>query len=419
MTRRNTCDAMFAGCLVCATALLAGCQTLAQGPAGDVSGVSSTSPVAEVPRDTTLTDKTKKSADQVMRFVTGREQESVPRAKRFYQEADGLFRQAGSQPKDQATKTYRASAKLFRKAGEAAPGSALEQDALFMQGESLFFADRLTDATEAYQKLQKEYPRSRHNDRVAARLFAISRYWIDTVVAREGSWFNVNFTDPKKPRLDVDGHAIRVLDQIRYDDPTGRLADDATMAAAAEYIRQEKFEEADEFLTDLRETFSDSNHFFLAHLMGIQCKLKVYEGPRYSGLVLEEAEKLVRQTRQRFPQQLKNPKYGEIVAKASAEIAYLQADRWIQRADYREKRKEYGAARFCYQQLLNLHGQTPQADRARQRLAAIEQLPAVPTRRLAWLTTFFPESRRSDPLQTTGTDGSESPDQSEPKTLLR
>ena len=236
-----------------------------------------------------------------MNFVTGREQESATRAKELYQQGDALFRQASSLPKEEAAKTFKPSAKLFRKSGEAAPGSALEQDALFMQGESLFFADRLTEATEVYQKLQKQYPRSRHNDRVAARLFSISRYWIETVKADEDQWVSLNLTDPKKPRLDVDGHAIRVLDQIRYDDPTGRLADDATMAAAAEFIRQKKFDQADEFLTDLRETFSDSDHLFLAHLLGIRCKLEVYAGAKYSGLVLEEAEKLVRQTRQRFP----------------------------------------------------------------------------------------------------------------------
>ena len=125
------------------------------------------------------------------------------------------------------------------------------------------------------------------------------------------------------------------------------------MAAAAEYIRQKKFEDADEFLTDLRETFSDSDHLFLAHLLGIRTKLEVYAGPRYSGLVLEEAEKLVRQTRQRFPGKLQEKKYADMVARAAAEITYLRAQRLAYRADFREKKKEYGAARKYYQKLEN------------------------------------------------------------------
>ena len=113
----------------------------------------------------------------------------------------------------------------------------------------------------------------------------------------------------------MDGHAIRVLDQIRFDDPTGRLADDATMRAASEYLRQQKYVEADEFLTDLRQTFPDSEHLFLAHMLGIQCKLELYAGPAYSGLVLEDAEKLVQKLTPRFSLEFRSlfwplPPYG-------------------------------------------------------------------------------------------------------------
>ncbi|MDA8744984.1 hypothetical protein N9N28_10165 [Rubripirellula amarantea] len=361
--------------------------------------------------------KSQKRARSVINFVTGKEQEDREQAKRYYQAGDQLFRQASSEPAEQRKKTFEKAAKQFRKSCEAAPKTAIEQDALFMQAESLFFADHLMDATEVYQTLQKEHPRNRHNDQVAARLFSISRYWIETAKADEGNWSPINLTDASKPRLDTDGHAIRVLDNIRYDDPTGRLADDATMAAAAEYIRQEKFEEADEFLTDLRETFSDSEHLFLAHLLGIRTKLEVYAGPRYSGLVLEEAEKLVNQTRTRFPDKMADPKYAEMVARAAAEIAFHKAERLAYRADFREKKKEYGAARFYYQKLLEEHGDTPHAETARKRLAEIETLPAIPTQRLSWLTTVFPDSNASDPLEMST--GASSDAQESSGTMLR
>jgi outer membrane protein assembly factor BamD (BamD/ComL family) len=391
-------------------ALLAGCQSLG-GPL-DLGGPSpnqqasaddnteATTPTVPVSTVSTITNRTKETTTQVVNFVTGREQENHAKAKQLYQEADKLFRLASSQPKGKAKETFAKAAKKFGQAGEAAPGSALEQDGLFMQAESLFFADRLMEATDAYQKLQTEFPRNRHIDRVASRLFSISRYWIETVKKDSNSIFKINLTDSKRPRVDVDGHAIRVLDQIRYDDPTGRLADDATMAIAAEYIRQEKFDEADEFLTDLRDTFSDSEHLFLAYLLGIRTKLEVYAGPAYSGLVLEEAETLVRQIRDRFPDKLTDAKYSDMVARASAEISFLHAERIAYRAEYREKKKEYGAARMYYRQLLEEFADTPHADNARQRLAKIDNLPAVPQQRLAWLTTIFPDEKRSEPLQT-------------------
>lgn len=354
--------------------------------------------VANVVEDESVAAKSKKAAQKLQNFVTGREQENRNQAKNYYQTGDTLFKQAASQPVDERKATFDQAAKQFRKAGEAAPGSAIEQDALFMQAESLFFADKLVEATDVYQTLQKEHTRNRHNDRIAARLFSISRYWIDTEKSDQKSWSPLNLTDKSRPRIDTDGHAIRVLDQIRYDDPTGRLADDATMAAAAEYIRQEKFVEADEFLTDLRDTFSDSEHLFLAHLLGIRTKLRIYGGPRYSNLVLDEADKLIKQTRTRFPDKLADPKYSEMVARAAAEVNFHKADRIAYRADYREKRKEYGAAAFYYQRLLDNYGDTPHAEKARKRLGEIQTLPDVPTPRLSWLKTVFPDSKASDPL---------------------
>lgn len=355
---------------------------------------------------TSLADRASKMTRSLTNTITGKEQEDRNRAKDFYKEGDRLFREASSQPTEQRKKMFKAAAKQFKKAAEAAPGSALEQDSLFMQAESQFFSDQLTLATDTYQKLQKEFPRNRHNDRIAARLFSISRYWIETSKADQDSWVPINLTDRSRPRVDADGHAIRVLDQIRYDDPTGRLADDATMAAAAEYIRQEKFEEADEFLTDLRETFSDSEHLFLAHLLGIRVKLEVYAGPSYSGLVLEEAETLVRQTRQRFPDKMAEEKYGEMVARAAAEIEFHRAERLAFRATFAEKQQNFGAARYNYETLIEKYPETPQAEAARGRMPKIAELPDHPTRRLSWLKKVFPDSRPRTPLEMTFTDDS-------------
>ena len=103
-----------------------------------------------------------------------------------------------------------------------------------------------------------------------------------------------------------------------------------------------------------------------------------------------------------------------VIARAAAEIAYLRADRLIYRADYREKRHEYGAARFYYNQLLRQYADTPQAETARKRLAVVEEFPAVPTQRLSWLTTIFPDEKRSTPLEINGPS-----DGTPPETMLR
>jgi hypothetical protein len=169
----------------------------------------------------------------------------------------------------------------------------------------------------------------------------------------------------------------------------------------------------------LRETFSDSEHLFIAHMLGITVKLQTYRGPKYSGLALEEAEKLVEQTRQRFPDKLASTEddFGQRLEQSAAKIAFLQAERLRYRAEYREKRKEFGAARYYYNQLLTKYPETPHADNARERLEATDKKPRKPAQRLSWLTTIFPDSTAHEaPLELNrpAEGGSESG-----KTLLR
>jgi outer membrane protein assembly factor BamD (BamD/ComL family) len=354
--------------------------------------------VVQASAEDTLSEKATKQTKAIVRTLSGKETEDLSRAKKLYQDADKVFRDASTQPIEQRRESFLQAAKLFGKSAEASEGKALAQDALFMEGESYFFADKLPAAAEAFQKLQKDHPRNRHTDQVAARLFSITRYWVDSTKATGDPWYKLNLMDGTRPKLDTDGHAIRVLDQIRYDDPTGRLADDATMAAAAEYIRQEKYEDADEFLTDLRETFTDSEHLFIAHLLGIQCKLKMYRGPNYSGLVLDEAQELIAKTRQRFPDKLRESNYVDMIARSAAEVGFKQSERLMTRANFREKRREYGAAAHYYQRILDEYGETPQAETARKRLSEIGGLPPIPAQQLAWMTKIFPESRAKTPM---------------------
>lgn len=359
---------------------------------GEIQQASAEQSVAETARLSTVS---------LANYLTGKEPLNNERAKDLYRQADAQFRKAADLPKPEGKKEFAAAAKLFEGASEAAPGTAIEQEALFMLGESLFFADYLPDADEAYARLQKNYPRNQYSDQVGARRFEISRYWIETEKAGSNSWLPLNLTDSSRPAMDADGHAIRVLDQIRFDDPTGRLADDATMAGAMEYLRQGKIQEADGFFTDLRDAYPDSDHLFMAHMLGIRCKLQIYQGPDYSNLMLEEADKLVRQTRQRFPDRLAEEKYADMIARAAAEIDYHRAEHLYKRGRFNEKGKSYRAARGYYQTILDGYGSTPFAELARERLSETEGRPPVPKRHLQWLTRIFPDTKRRTPLVAT------------------
>ena len=139
--------------------------------------------------------------------------------------------------------------------------------------------------------------------------------------------------------------------------------------------------------------------------------------------MLDEADTLVKQTRRRFPNELREEKYSEMVARAAAEIDYHKAEKLAFRGKYRERQRQYGAAREIYQQILVDHPTTPQADQAREVLAKIESLPTSPTQNVAIRTIAkaFPSTKTSSPLVTVESQQStpEPPVETTGKKLLR
>jgi TolA-binding protein len=325
-------------------------------------------------------------------------QQHFGEAKSLYQQAERL-RETDSAASREA---FAEAAEEFSAAAERWPKSALEEEALFLAGESRFFEGDYPDAEDAFAELLKEYPRTQYLDRVQARRFAIAQYWLQLHEADPDAFYEFNLTDGSRPVRDAFGHAMRIFDRIRLDDPTGRLADDATLALGISYFRNRKFLLADEYFTDLRRTFPSSEHQFRAHFLGLKAKLESYQGVEYSGVALDEAEKLVRQIQRQFPVEVQQER--EYIARAAAEIRFRKAEREWYRGNRHERRSEYGAARMYYATLVNDYGETTFGQQARERLREIGGEPAVPPQRLAWLTELFPEKETVRPLMATQSD---------------
>lgn len=321
-------------------------------------------------------------------------------AREIFAEADALYREAAQHtaPEDRAKrrrKFVRAS-EQYREAGLRWPNSAMEENALFMEADALFFADHYDDANEKFEELLKRYPNSRHLDRAEARRFAVAQYWEKLNDDDPEPFYYFNLTGEERPVRDAKGNALRIYDRIRIDDPTGALADDATMAAANLQFQQGKYIQADEYYTDLRRTFPSSEHQFMAHFLGLRAKLASYQGVDYSGTVLNQADKLIETMQMQFPDESR--KHQEYLAKAAAEVAFLQAERDWTDGKYYDRRDEFGAAKFHYAKLLKEYPNTPFAQKARERIGEIYDQPDVPDQKLEWLVDLFP-SDAGPPLQ--------------------
>jgi TolA-binding protein len=302
-------------------------------------------------------------------------------ARAAYAEGEQLFRD----------KSYRAAAKKFAEAVERGPHSPIEQDAMFMLAESHFFADRYIKARDAYDELVKEHPNTRYLDAIVDREWEIARYW-EHFEEYDPDWvLTPNAYDRTRPWFDTIGHAIKTYDNIRLNDPTGPRADDAIMATANIYFQRGRYDDADYHYTLLRREYPRSELQFEAHLLGLQAKLRKYQGADYDGSPLEEAKTLVKQLRMQFDGRLSNEE-KERLRTVEAQLNLEIATRDYRMAEYFDGTKHYGAARHYYAQVMQKYPDTELATRARERVGQISGEPEKPPKRLAWLVDMFPES---------------------------
>ncbi len=325
-------------------------------------------------------------------------------AREAYAEGDRLFR----------AQDYAGAAEAFKSAIARGPHSTIKQDAMFMLAESYYFGDRYIKARDAYDALVKEHLNTRYMDMVIDREWKIAQYW-ENYEQHYPDWaLTPNAYDKTRPWFDTIGHAIKTYDNIRLNDPTGPRADDAIMATANIYFQRGRFDDADDHYTLLRREYPRSEWQYEAHLLGLQAKLRKYQGEDYDGTPLEEAKTLVRQLRQQFADRL--PEHEkERLRTTEAQLSQEIATRDYRMAEYFDGTKHYGAARYYYAQVMNKYPQSELATKARERLGEIAEEPEKPEKRMAWFVDLFPESSersrvaRIPELQKGGTRVAETP----------
>jgi outer membrane protein assembly factor BamD (BamD/ComL family) len=302
-------------------------------------------------------------------------------ARQAYVEGDREFRE----------KSYKAAAEHFQTAVTRGPHSAIEEDAMFMLAESYFFGDQYIKARDAYDALVKEYSNTRYLDTVIDREWKIARYWEEKDLEYHHWKLTPNLIDKTRPWFDTRGHAIKAFESIRLNDPTGPRADDAILATANIHFRYREFEDADYNYGLLRREYPRSELQFEAHLLGLQAKLRKYQGEDYDGTPLEEAKMLVKQLNSQFSGRLSNEEKDRLVT-VEGQLNQEIATRDYRMAAYYDKKKDYGAAKFYYAQVIKKYPDTELATKSRERAGEIKEEPDRPPKRLAFLVGLFPES---------------------------
>ncbi|QDU87035.1 Outer membrane protein assembly factor BamD [Pirellulimonas nuda] len=272
------------------------------------------------------------------------------------------------------------------------PNSAVCEQAMFLLAECYYFQDQYRAARDAYDDLVYAFPGTRKLDTLVKRQWSIAQYWEAEWEKDQNYTLQPNLLDKTKPTFDIIGQAMKTYDSIRLNDPTGPWADDAIMATANSYFRRNRFFDADENYELLRREYPRSEHQFDAHLLGLQSKLRMYQGPDYDGTPLDDAQKLLKQLRVQFNSQLSSEERDRL-RKVEAELQLAVDTRKLNMAQYYDELKEYGAAKIYYAELARDRSEAPVGIQAAERLIALGGLPEKPKVPLQDVIEMFPESR--------------------------
>ncbi len=279
------------------------------------------------------------------------------------------------------------AANHFRAASSGLPDSSLAEDAMFFEGESFFFADRYVQANRAFEGLVADYSGSRYLDRAEQRRYSIALFWLK--LKKNGASFALN--DPKRPKFSLAGEARRILHRIRIDDPTGKLADDATFALGTAYMDANRFEEAADTFAYLRKDYPGSEFQFKSQMLELESLLKAYKGPDYDGTPLAKAEKLRKQIAAQFPNEASQNQ--DILAQQGSLIINQLAQRDVEVGQYYERRGENRAAKLYYEKAQSDFSDSVFTNELAQRIETVASLPPVPKPPAEWIQKVFPDAK--------------------------
>ncbi len=332
------------------------------------------------------------------RFSTGENKNAAEAAyeegKQFYQQGTQAIT---ANPDGQQHEPYFISAaNKFKTAGALWPESSLAEDAFFYEGESFFFANRYVQANRAYEGLITQYSGTRYLDRAEQRRYAIAIYWLD--LKKNGASV-VSLKDPKRPKFSLASEARRILHRIRIDDPSGKLADDATYALGTAYMAINRHEDAAETFSYLRKDYPGSEYQFNSQMLELESRLKSYRGPDYDGLPLVEADKLRQQIVRQFPNEAEQ--HMEILNQQNTLIKNQLAQRDYQIGEFYEGKGQNLAAKIYYEKVQENHSNTIFENGLSEKIATVAAKPATPAPPAQWLTDIFPDGNPEKPILST------------------
>jgi outer membrane protein assembly factor BamD (BamD/ComL family) len=291
--------------------------------------------------------------------------------------AHELFRQ-GEYAK--AEKLFRHIAEDTRKTPAPVAGEAryFEGECLRLQGRYPKAADVFADAASS-----EKYPQNPYREQAMQHMYDIANFWLDPTreemrewrERQEGKrwfvWPHFLSIEKERPFMDGEGRALEKLEQVRYDDINGPLADRALFLAGSVKFFNEDYQGADFCFSQIHEKHPNSPLAAQAVELAIVSKHLSTGGSVYDGRKVAEARKLVQSAFDNYPELA--TKKEDFLKRQLYGITMQQAEKDYKMAEFWKKTGHPGSAYFYFELVRRRYPNTPYAEKAGRQMAELQE----------------------------------------------
>lgn len=273
--------------------------------------------------------------------------------------------------------------KVFHRVAENTHNqSQVCEEARFYEAECLRLQSNLPKAADTYVKMLNDFPSGAYREPAVQHCFEIANKWLDDTreemvqsrEVREGKrwmvWPHFVHLDKESPLLDKEGRAIEVLENVRYNDMNGPLADKALFLTGSVKFFNQDYKESGLLFTQLVETHPQSEYAQQAAKLAIISKQLSTGGSDYDGRKVAEARQLVQAVQMNYPELA--AKEQEFLTRQLIGITLQQAEKDFKVADFYERTGKLSSAYFCFQVVRQRYPGTTFFDQATERMHALK-----------------------------------------------
>ncbi len=270
--------------------------------------------------------------------------------------------------------------KAFTQIAKDRKSSPWGENAQYQLAETQFARKHYIDAHDSYEKLHADYPGTDYLDKLASREYQIARLWFAQTDPKAGKdqkipWYG-RF-DGRLPLIDVTGSALKALEHVQHNDPTGPLADVAALEVANFHMKHNDYESASIYFDHFIADHGKSPFIREAHDSAIEARMKSYLGPEYDASVLAKARDLVRKTMGGFnPDQATTEKLYRTLDK----INDAEAEKTYTDGMYYKRVGKVLSAEYYLGKIPQRWPNSPWAVKAKSELAMLAKMPRTPSK---------------------------------------